>query len=53
MIHCSNLFYHPYQGLLAQRLADLAGMSKVFFTNSGTEAMEAALKIARAYPRSR
>jgi acetylornithine/N-succinyldiaminopimelate aminotransferase len=49
LIHCSNLFYHPYQGLLAKRLAEVSGMSKVFFTNSGTEAIEAALKIARAY----
>src|SRR4030095_16989324 len=45
VIHCSNLFYHPYQGKLAQRLADLSGMSRVFFTNSGAEAIEAALKI--------
>jgi acetylornithine/N-succinyldiaminopimelate aminotransferase len=52
MIHCSNLFYHPYQGQLAKRLADVSGMSRVFFTNSGTEAIEAALKIARAYARS-
>ena len=49
LIHCSNLFYHPYQGLLAKKLAEISGMSKVFFTNSGTEAIEAALKIARAY----
>jgi acetylornithine/N-succinyldiaminopimelate aminotransferase len=49
MIHSSNLFYNPYQGLLAKKLAELSGLSKVFFTNSGTEAMEAALKIARAY----
>lgn len=53
LIHCSNLFYHPYQGLLAKRLAEISGMAKVFFTNSGTEAIEAALKIARAYGRSR
>jgi acetylornithine aminotransferase/acetylornithine/N-succinyldiaminopimelate aminotransferase len=49
LIHCSNLFYHPYQGLLAKRLVDISGMSKAFFCNSGTEAIEAALKIARAY----
>ncbi len=49
LIHCSNLFYHSYQGILAKRLAELSGMSKVFFTNSGTEAIEAALKISRAY----
>jgi acetylornithine/N-succinyldiaminopimelate aminotransferase len=49
LIHSSNLFYNPYQGLLAKRLAEASGMSRVFFTNSGTEAIEAALKIARAY----
>ena len=49
LIHCSNLFYNPYQGLLAKRLVEISGMTKVFFTNSGTEAIEAALKIARAY----
>jgi acetylornithine/N-succinyldiaminopimelate aminotransferase len=49
LIHSSNLFYNPYQGLLAKKLAEISGMSKVFFTNSGTEAVEAALKVARAY----
>jgi acetylornithine/N-succinyldiaminopimelate aminotransferase len=49
LIHNSNLFYHPYQGLLAKRLVEISGMSKAFFTNSGTEAIEASLKIARAY----
>jgi acetylornithine/N-succinyldiaminopimelate aminotransferase len=49
LIHCSNLFYHPYQGQLAERLVNISGMARVFFTNSGTEAIEAALKIARAY----
>ncbi|NWG13473.1 MAG: aminotransferase class III-fold pyridoxal phosphate-dependent enzyme, partial [Acidobacteria bacterium] len=49
LIHCSNLFYHPYQGLLAERLCRLSGMARAFFTNSGTEAIEAAIKIARAY----
>ncbi len=51
LIHCSNLFYNPYQGALAARLADISGLSRVFFTNSGTEANEAALKIARAHAR--
>jgi acetylornithine/N-succinyldiaminopimelate aminotransferase len=51
MIHCSNLFYHPFQGLLAKRLVEAAGMSRAFFTNSGTEAIEAALKIVRSYSR--
>jgi acetylornithine aminotransferase/acetylornithine/N-succinyldiaminopimelate aminotransferase len=49
LIHSSNLFYNPYQGLLAKRLAERSGMARVFFTNSGTEAIEAALKVARAY----
>jgi len=53
VIHCSNLFYHPYQGLLARKLAEISGLSKVFFTNSGTESVEAALKIARAYGHTR
>ena len=49
IIHCSNLFYHAFQGQLAERLCRVSGMARVFFTNSGTEAIEAALKIARAY----
>jgi acetylornithine/N-succinyldiaminopimelate aminotransferase len=53
LIHCSNLFYHPYQGQLAKRLANLSGMAKVFFTNSGTEAIEAAMKFSRAYGHAR
>ena len=53
LIHTSNLFYHPYQGLLAKKLTEISGMSRAFFCNSGTEAIEAAMKIARAYGRSR
>ena len=53
LIHCSNLFYHPYQGALAKKLVEVSGMAKVFFTNSGTEAVEAALKIARSYGSAR
>jgi acetylornithine/N-succinyldiaminopimelate aminotransferase len=53
LIHTSNLLYHPFQGQLARRLVESAGMSRAFFTNSGTEAMEAALKIARACARRR
>jgi predicted acetylornithine/succinylornithine family transaminase len=49
VMHCSNLFYNSYQGILAKRLADISGLSRAFFTNSGTEAIEGALKIARAY----
>jgi acetylornithine aminotransferase/acetylornithine/N-succinyldiaminopimelate aminotransferase len=48
-IHLSNLFHNPYQGPLARKLAEWSGLDRVFFTNSGTEAIEGALKIARAY----
>lgn len=48
VIHTSNLFYHRYQGELAEKLARLSGLDRAFFTNSGTEAMEGALKLARA-----
>jgi acetylornithine aminotransferase/acetylornithine/N-succinyldiaminopimelate aminotransferase len=53
LIHCSNLLYHPFQGQLAKRLAEMTGLAAVFFTNSGAEAMEGALKIARAFARSK
>ena len=49
LVHCSNLYYHRYQGLLAKRLAEASGLQRSFFSNSGTEAMEGALKIARAH----
>jgi acetylornithine/N-succinyldiaminopimelate aminotransferase len=52
-IHLSNLFHNPYQGPLARKLAEWSGLDRVFFTNSGTEAIEGALKIARAYARAR
>lgn len=48
LIHCSNLYYHDYQGPLARRLAELTGLNQVFFCNSGAEAVEGALKIVRA-----
>jgi predicted acetylornithine/succinylornithine family transaminase len=51
LIHCSNLYYHEYQGPLAKRLADISGLRRSFFCNSGTEAMEGALKMARAHGR--
>ncbi len=51
MIHCSNLYYSEYQGPLAERIAKVSGMDRVFFCNSGTEAMEGALKIIRAHGR--
>jgi predicted acetylornithine/succinylornithine family transaminase len=47
-IHISNLYYNEYQGRLAERLCTLSGMDRAFFSNSGTEAMEGALKLARA-----
>jgi acetylornithine aminotransferase/acetylornithine/N-succinyldiaminopimelate aminotransferase len=49
LIHISNLFYHPYQADLAKRLTRLSGLDRAFFCNSGTEAWEGALKLARAY----
>ncbi len=52
LIHTSNLFYHEYQARLAAALARISGLDRAFFTNSGTEAWEAALKVARAYARS-
>ena len=49
LIHTSNLFFHPAQAELALRLTEITGLDRVFFCNSGTEAWEAALKVARAY----
>jgi len=51
LVHTSNLFYHEYQGRLAAALIKISGMDRAFFTNSGTEAWEGALKLARAYAR--
>jgi acetylornithine/N-succinyldiaminopimelate aminotransferase len=53
LIHCSNLYYHDYQAPLARRLAEISGLQRCFFSNSGTEAVEGALKIARSYGRRR
>jgi predicted acetylornithine/succinylornithine family transaminase len=47
VLHVSNLFYHPAQGLLAERLVGLSGFPKIFFCNTGTEATEAAVKLTR------
>ena len=49
LIHTSNLFYHEYQSELAKRLTKISGLDRAFFCNSGTEAWEGALKLARAY----
>ncbi len=49
LLHISNLFYHPYQALLAGKLLEISGMERAFFCNSGTEAVEASFKLARGY----
>jgi acetylornithine/N-succinyldiaminopimelate aminotransferase len=49
LLHTSNLFFHPLQGELAERLSNLSGLPRAFFCNSGTEAVEASLKFARRY----
>jgi acetylornithine/N-succinyldiaminopimelate aminotransferase len=49
LVHVSNLFFHEGQAELALRLTERAGMDRAFFCNSGTEAWEAAMKLARAY----
>jgi acetylornithine/N-succinyldiaminopimelate aminotransferase len=51
LIHVSNLYYHEYQGPLAEKLCKLtgstSGLSRAFFSNSGTEAIEGSIKLAR------
>jgi acetylornithine aminotransferase/acetylornithine/N-succinyldiaminopimelate aminotransferase len=49
LIHSSNLYYHEGQAELALRLTERTGLDRVFFANTGTEAWEGALKLARAY----
>ena len=49
MLHCSNLYFHAYQGPLAERLAKASGLQRTFFCNSGAESMEGALKMVRAH----
>jgi acetylornithine/N-succinyldiaminopimelate aminotransferase len=51
--HVSNLFHNPFQGPLAKKLAKWSGMDRVFYTNSGAEAIEAAMKLARAHARGK
>jgi acetylornithine/N-succinyldiaminopimelate aminotransferase len=51
-IHLSNLYHNAYQGPLARKLAEWSGLDRVFFSNSGTEAIEGALKLARLYGRT-
>jgi acetylornithine aminotransferase/acetylornithine/N-succinyldiaminopimelate aminotransferase len=51
LLHTSNLFYHEGTANLALRLTEISGLDRVFFCNSGTEAWEAALKLARSHAR--
>jgi len=48
VIHLSNLYYNEYQGQLAEKLCQKSGLDRAFFTNSGTEAIEGAIKLVRA-----
>jgi len=50
-IHLSNLFHNAYQGPLARKLSEWSGMDRVFFSNSGTEAIDGAMKLARFFGR--
>src|SRR5260370_40085507 len=47
LVHVSNLYYHEYQGPLAEKLCSLSGLSRAFFSNSGTEGIEGSIKLAR------
>jgi len=47
LLHVSNLYYHEYQGALAEKLCALSGLDRAFFQNSGTEAIEGSIKLAR------
>lgn len=49
LLHCSNIYTIPQQTLLGEKLVELSGMDNVFFGNSGAEANEAAIKLARRY----
>jgi acetylornithine aminotransferase/acetylornithine/N-succinyldiaminopimelate aminotransferase len=49
LIHTSNLFFHEGQAELAARLTEISGLDRAFFCNGGSEAWEAAMKLARAY----
>jgi acetylornithine/N-succinyldiaminopimelate aminotransferase len=51
LIHASNYYYNEFQGPLAKRLAEISGLQRSFFCNSGTEAMEGALKMIRSHGR--
>lgn len=49
LLHASNFFYNEPQSLLAEKLSKASGLDRVFFCNSGVEAMEAAIKLARKW----
>jgi acetylornithine/N-succinyldiaminopimelate aminotransferase len=49
LLHASNFFYNEPQSLLAEKLAKVSGLDRVFFCNSGVEAMEACVKLARKW----
>ena len=51
LIHTSNLYYHAYQGPLAKKLCETSGLDRAFFCNSGTEAVEGAIKMCRSHGR--
>ena len=52
LIHTSNLYFHEYQGRLAERIAKISGLERSFFCNSGAEAVEGGLKMIRSHGRS-
>ncbi len=51
LIHSSNLYYHEYQGKLAQKLSETSGLQRTFFCNSGTESVEGAIKMVHSHGR--
>lgn len=51
LVHSSNLYYHEYQGALAKKLAEVSGLQRAFFCNSGTESMEGAIKMIHSHGR--
>src|SRR5690349_8583356 len=51
-IHLSNLYHNAFQGPLARKLAEWSGLDRVFFANSGTEAVDGAMKLARLFGRN-
>src|SRR5450759_3833207 len=52
LVHSANLYYHQYQGPLAKRLAQMSGLQRCFFANTGAEAIEGSLKMAHSHGRA-